>query len=294
MKLIVAVDERWGIGKNRDLLISIPDDMMYYRQTTRGKVVVMGYTTLLSLPNSKPQPGRLNLVLADIEGLKVPGAVVCGSMEQLIRLIGCFDEDDVFDIGGGSMYRQLLPYCKGAHITKMAFDGEADTFIPNLDDLPEWSVKSTTEEKEFDGIRYAFVEYQNASPAEIEMRDRLSSDMSRYFKKKEPLRFSLIDSDDSVYRDELLKIMRAYYHPLSDGFGAEDVERFFRKAGESSFEDYLREQRLIAWTEDLDNLYEKYRFTGRSASVTVMKESLSEFEEDLGTLTFDQITAKYL
>ena len=96
MKLIVAVDEKWGIGKNGDLLLSIPDDMMYYRTTTRGKVVVMGYTTLLSLPNSKPAPARLNLVLADIEDLRIPGAVVCGSMEQLLRLIGCFYPDDVF------------------------------------------------------------------------------------------------------------------------------------------------------------------------------------------------------
>ena len=107
MKFIVAVDEKWGIGKNGDLLLSIPEDMLYYRSTTRGKVVVMGYATLLSLPNSKPAPGRLNLVLADIEGLRIPGAVVCGSMEQLHKLIGCFEPDDVFDVGGGSMYRHL-------------------------------------------------------------------------------------------------------------------------------------------------------------------------------------------
>ena len=76
MKLIVAVDENWGIGKNGDLLLSIPDDMRYFRETTRRAVLVMGYNTLLSFPNSKPLPNRMNLVLADIEGVKAPGTVV--------------------------------------------------------------------------------------------------------------------------------------------------------------------------------------------------------------------------
>ncbi|MBQ3284430.1 MAG: dihydrofolate reductase [Ruminococcus sp.] len=280
MKLIVAVDEKWGIGKNGDLLLSIPDDMMYYRTTTRGKVVVMGYTTLLSLPGSKPAPGRLNLVLADIKGLRVPGAVVCGSMEQLHRLIGCFEPDDVFDIGGGSMYRQLLPYCCAAHITKMRFDGEADTAIPNLDELHEWSVDSESEVKEHDGVRYSFVVYRNASPALLPDYPHKSSAMASYFRKKEPLETALPEDADDEYRKELKALLTAYFYPLKDGFSAADVERFFESGGGVSFEQYLRDKHLIADIGDIEALKEKYGLADKKAvSVTVDKNNLSVIDE---------------
>ena len=152
MKLIVAVDNNWGIGKDGDLLLSIPEDMKFFRETTRGKVLVMGYNTLLSFPGGKPLPGRLNLVLNNEPGCRVKGAVVCESIEQLFRLLGSFDGGDVFVIGGGSIYRQLLPWCDTAYITKMRFDGDADTFIPNLDEAEEWSVVSESEMMEHDGV----------------------------------------------------------------------------------------------------------------------------------------------
>lgn len=275
MKLIVAVDEQWGIGKNGDLLLSIPDDMQYYRATTRGKVVVMGYTTLLSLPNSKPAPARLNLVLADIPGLKISGAVVCGSMEQLHQMIGCFESDDVFDVGGGSMYRQLLPYCCAAHITKMRFDGEADTTIPNLDELPEWSVKTESEIKDHDGIKYSFVEYQNTSPTPLPEYEQKSSAMSAYFKKKEPLELELPENADEAYRKELNTLLTAYFCPLNDGFSAEDVERFFEEGDGVSFERYLRNIRAIAAREDIEEFTNAHPDAGKTRRVTVDKESFS-------------------
>lgn len=278
MKLIVAVDEKWGIGKDGDLLLSIPEDMQYYRATTRGKVVVMGYTTLLSLPNSKPAPARLNLVLADIEGLRIPGAVVCGSMEQLHRLIGCFEEDDVFDVGGGSMYHQLLPYCCAAHITKMRFDGGADTFIPNLDETPGWSVKTESEVKEHEGIRYAFVEYRNASPAALPEYEPKSSAMSAYFRKKEPPELELPENAGDEYRRELKALLTAYYYPLKDGFSAADVERFFAEGGGVSFERYLRKIGEIAAPEDIEAFFKAHPFDGKSRRVTVGKEDLSALD----------------
>ena len=272
MKLIVAVDEKWGIGKNGDLLLSIPDDMMYYRTTTRGKVVVMGYTTLLSLPGSKPAPGRLNLVLADIEGLRIPGAVVCGSMEQLLRLVACFHPDDVFDVGGGSMYRQLLPYCSDAHITKIRFDGEADTFIPNLDELDGWSVADESELKDHEGLKYSFVIYHNDSPKALETAQELSTDMSAYFRKKEPIEIKLIE--DEGYQAELKELARAYFCPLEKGMSADEVAEYLN-GDNGAFEEYLRKNHYIAPIEDIEALSEKYGLNDADArSITVDKENL--------------------
>lgn len=273
MKLIVAVDSRWGIGKNGDLLLSIPDDMLYYRATTRGKVVVMGYTTLLSLPNSKPAPGRLNLVLADIPDLRVSGAVVCGSMDQLHRLIGCFEADDVFDVGGGSMYRQLLPYCHAAHITKMRFDGEADTFIPNLDETPGWSVKNESEINEHDGIQYSFIEYSNTDPMALPAYENKSSAMSAYFKKKEPLELMLPADADEAYQNELNALLTAYFYPLKDGFSAADVDRFFDEGNGVSFEQYLRNIGVIAAKEDIEAFIASHPAEGETRRVSVTKEN---------------------
>lgn len=279
MKLIVAVDSRWGIGKNGDLLLSIPDDMCYYRETTRGKVVVMGYATLLSLPNSKPQPGRLNLVLADIDGLRVEGAVVCSSMEQLLTLVGNFEPDEVFDIGGGSMYRQLLPYCSYAHITKMRFDGEADTYIPNLDELPEWSVANETQLKEHDGVNYSFVEYRNSAPREIPIAQHISSSMCAYFRKKERVTFDYID--DEAYRRDFTALLHAYYYPLENGFSASDVAEYLADNNGTSFEQYLRDKGLIAAPEDFDALIKKYDPDGAipTTKIRVEKAELSSFEQ---------------
>lgn len=290
MKLIVAVDEKWGIGKNGDLLYSIPDDMMYYRATTRGRIVVMGYTTLLSLPGSKPAPARLNLVLADIEGLRIPGAVVCGSMEQLLRLIGCFHPDDVFDVGGGSMYRQLMPYCSDAHITKMRFDGEADTFIPNLDELDSWSAANESELKEHEGLKYSFVVYHNDSPKPLATERELSPNMSAYFKKKEPLEIKL--TGDEEYKAELKMLLHAYFRPLEQGMNADEVASFL-DGGKISFEKYLLDRRLIADAEAVRKLTD---FEDEGAvRVTLSREDLPLFDAfAAGELTAGELAVRIM
>lgn len=275
MKFIVAVDARWGIGRNGDLLTSIPDDMQYYRATTRGKVVVMGYTTLISLPGSKPAPARLNLVLADIPGLRIPGAVVCGSMEQLHRMIGQFAPDDVFDVGGGSMYRQLMPYCTGAHITKMRFDGGADTYIPNLDEQEGWSVVSESALSDYEGIGYSFVEYRNGTPLPLPAAEKKSSSMTQYFRRKEPLEFDLPAEADESWRRELSDLLTAYFCPLKEGFSAEDVGEFLDKGNEASFEDFLRAERLIASREDVEAFVTANTPAGETRHVIVTKENFA-------------------
>lgn len=219
MKLIVAVDEKWGIGKNGDLLLSIPEDMKFFREKTRGKALVMGYNTLISFPGSKPLPGRLNIVLNNEPGCRVSGAVVCRSIEQLYRLIACFDGNDVFVIGGGSIYRQLLPACDTAFITKMRFNGDADTYIPNLDELPEWSVAEESELYDHEGVAYSFVEYRNSAAEGVDFR-ALNGTLSQYFGKK------------------------SGYVSLKEGFDAEDVDKFL-ESGEPSFEAYLLREGYI-------------------------------------------------
>ncbi|MBQ3330423.1 MAG: dihydrofolate reductase [Ruminococcus sp.] len=278
MKLIVAVDENWGIGKNGDLLLSIPDDMRYFRETTRRAVLVMGYNTLLSFPNSKPLPNRMNLVLADIEGVKAPGTVVCGSMEQLFGIIKDMNTDDIFVIGGGYTYRQFLPYCDTAYITKMRFCGDADTFIPNLDELSEWSAAEESEVKEYEGVKYSFVTYHNSEPKAVGFSG-VNADMPRYFEKKEPLTVGIAETDDKEYRKELKALLHAYFRPLEQGVSADEVAAFL-DGGDSSFEDYLRGKRLIAGREDIDALADRYDLADKKAvSVTVDKNNLSVIDE---------------
>ncbi len=268
MKLIVAVDERWGIGKDGDLLLSIPADMQFFREKTRGKVLVMGYNTLLSFPHSKPLPARLNIVLNDAEGCKVSGAVVCRSIPQMLGLVSRFDGGDVFVIGGGSIYRQLLPYCDTAYITKMCFDGAADTFIPDLDALGEWSVEEVREQPAFDGIGYAFVTYRNASPIG---QDFCADDgtLSAYFSKKAELSFSVSDNMD---KKALAERLNAYFYPLADGFSAGDVDGFLQ-SGERSFERYLRACGALSAAKDIEALTDG----GETCRVKVKKEELERF-----------------
>ena len=293
MKLIVAVDEKWGIGKQGDLLTSIPDDMMYYRAITRDKVVVMGYTTLISLPGSKPAPARLNIVLNNEEGCRVGGAVVCDSIDQMLRLVGSFDKDDVFVIGGASIYRQLLPYCDAAHVTKMRFDGQAEVSIPDLDALDNWSVFSESELKEYEGLGYSFVEYHNAAPIPVDFRSACSS-MSAYFKKKPGLTLSLLDGATEAYIRELSALLRAYFMPLSDGFTAKDVAAYLDSA-DVDFERYLRQRGDIAAAEDIDALTKKYDPDGARAAypVCVDKENVQSFIEHLGALSPEEMVKRF-
>jgi dihydrofolate reductase len=281
MKFIVAADERWGIGKDGDLLISIPDDMRYYIETTRGKVVVMGYNTLISLPNSKPAPGRLNIVLADIPGLRVSGAVVCGSLDQLLKLIGCFEADEVFCVGGGSVYRLLAPYCTRAHITKMRFDGGADTFIPNLDEIEQWSVEEESETLDYNGLPYSFVVYRNAKPEAIPMSGSLCGSMTGYFRKKDPVEILISESDSREYREELKQKLTAYFYPIADGFAAEDVDAFFENRDGRSFEQYMNDIGAVCRKEFFIRTADAHG-RDQARSVTVTKENLHEVISSLG------------
>lgn len=160
MNIIVAVDKNWAIGKDNKLLVSIPADMKMFRQETSGKVVVMGRKTLESFPNGLPLKNRTNIVLTTNRNYDGKGALVVHSLEELLEEIKKYDKDDVYCIGGDSVYHLLLPYCDTAHVTKIDFAYEADSYFPNLDEMEEWQVTATSEEQTYFDLEYQFIKYE--------------------------------------------------------------------------------------------------------------------------------------
>ena len=165
MKAIVVVDKNWGIGKNNNLLFSLPADMKHFRETTSGKVVVMGSNTLLSFPGSKPLKNRTNIVLWP-RAEKREDCTIVHTLDELFSEIRKYPEDDVFVVGGAMMYRTLLPYCSEVIATKAEADGGAEVFFENLDLLPDWSLESEGEPIETNGVAIRFCVYKNASVKE--------------------------------------------------------------------------------------------------------------------------------
>lgn len=160
MNLIVAVDKNWGIGKNNKLLVSIPSDMKFFRQETMGKVVVMGRKTLESFPNGLPLQKRTNIVLTTDRSYSVKGAIIVHDIPELLEELKKYDDDQIYVIGGGKVYEQLLPYCNLAHVTKIDFAFEADTHFPNLDAMDDWEITGESEEQTYFDLEFSFVKYE--------------------------------------------------------------------------------------------------------------------------------------
>lgn len=160
MNLIVAVDSNWAIGNQNKLLISIPNDHKHFREETTGKVVVLGRKTLQTFPQGLPLKNRTNIILSRNQDYSVKDAVVVHSLEGLLEELKQYDSDDVYVIGGESIYRQLLPYCDTAHVTKIDHAYQADTYFPNLDQNPEWEITADSDELTYFDIPYRFVQYQ--------------------------------------------------------------------------------------------------------------------------------------
>ena len=159
MNIIVAVDKNWGIGKDNKLLVSIPSDMKFFREETMNKVVVMGRKTLESFPNGLPLKKRMNIVLTKDRNYKVKDAILVHSVEELMEELKKYDSEDIYVIGGDSIYRQLLPYCDVAHVTKIDYAYEADSYFPNLDEMSDWTIERTSEEQTYFDLEYMFVKY---------------------------------------------------------------------------------------------------------------------------------------
>ena len=160
MNLIVAVDENWAIGKGNDLLVSIPQDMKFFRETTMGKVVVCGRKTLESFPGGQPLKKRTNIVLTRDKDYTVKDAIVLHTVEEVLEELKKYEEEEIYIIGGESIYRQFLPYCKLAHVTKIHHAYEADTYFPNLDEMDDWEVTGVSDEQTYFNLEYEFMRYE--------------------------------------------------------------------------------------------------------------------------------------
>lgn len=160
MNLIVAVDKNWGIGYQNNLLVRIPADQRFFRETTTGKVVIMGRKTLESFPGGQPLKNRTNVVISKDKNYQVKGAIVVHSIEEALQKVEDIPTGDIYVIGGASIYEQMLPLCDTAHITKIDYAYQADTFFPNLDKMKEWQIVGESEEQTYYDLEYTFLCYK--------------------------------------------------------------------------------------------------------------------------------------
>ena len=157
MELIVAVYEDWGIGKDGTQPIALTADRKFFRETTKGAMVIVGRRTIEDFPGQKPLPGRINVALTRANA-EIPGFTVCHSPEEAMELAKTAQRAMV--IGGGSIYTQLLPYCDTAYITKVHATPESDTFFPNLDADPAWRMEGVLQSGEENGVTYEMCLYK--------------------------------------------------------------------------------------------------------------------------------------
>ena len=162
IKAIVHADREWGIGKDNDMMFSLPKDMKFFRETTLGHVVVMGGNTLRSFPNQKPLKNRVNIVLS--RGQVRDDCVIVRSYDELKAEMKRHENQDVYVIGGGAVYKELLPYCHEALVTKVDAIGGATVFFPNLDENENFVCVDDGESIDDNGYTIRFTRYQNKSP----------------------------------------------------------------------------------------------------------------------------------
>ncbi len=160
MDLIVAVYDDWGIGCCGTQPVALSVDRKFFRETTRGAAVIAGRKTVADFPGQKPLPGRKNILLTR-QDLELDGFIVCHSPEEAEERTK--DDEKVFVIGGGSVYRQMLPLCEKAYVTKVHACPASDTYFPDLDADPQWCLKEILMSGEENGISYEMCLYKKAN-----------------------------------------------------------------------------------------------------------------------------------
>ena len=157
MELIVAVYDDWGIGCSGTQPIALSADRKFFRQTTKGAMVIVGRRTLEGFPGKQPLPGRINVALTR-SSQEIPGFTLCHTPEEAAALAE--KAERAFVIGGGSIYRQMLPLCDRAYVTKVHCTPESDTFFPNLDESSDWALETVLQSGEENGVAYEMCVYR--------------------------------------------------------------------------------------------------------------------------------------
>lgn len=176
MKAIVAVDKNWGIGRDNDLLFHLPGDQKFFRETTKGGIIIIGRRTLESFPGGRPLPNRTNIVITRNEDYQAEDCIICHSPEEAAAVAETLDlegavmdenepasrEDStsIFVSGGGEIYRMMLPWCDEVLVTRIDAELEADTTFPDLDADPDFELAWESEPQEEQGISYRFTSYK--------------------------------------------------------------------------------------------------------------------------------------
>ncbi len=161
MKLIVAVNNYWGIGKGNDLLYHIPSDMKFFRSKTKDNIIIIGRKTLESFPDAKPLPYRTNIVLTRDSTYQADGTVICNNTDEVFEYLKNNSERDVYVCGGEEIYKLFLPYCIEALVTKVNDNCEAEKFMPNLDEDKNWELTNQSEIMADNGFEFCFCTYKN-------------------------------------------------------------------------------------------------------------------------------------
>lgn len=160
MNCIVAVDKNWAIGYQNKLLVRIPEDQRFFRETTTGKVVILGRKTLETFPEGKPLKNRINIVITTKKDYRADDAIVVNSIEEALAEAARYSSEDVFVIGGDSVYRQMLSYCNVAYVTRIDHEYQADAYFPNLDLMDDWILAEKSEKYFYQDLAYHFCRYK--------------------------------------------------------------------------------------------------------------------------------------
>ena len=160
MNAIAAVSLNWGIGRGNDLLFHISEDMKRFRAMTTGGTVIMGRKTLDSMPGGRPLPKRRNIVITRNRDFAREGVETAHSVEEALALVAGEDPETVWVIGGGEIYRALLPYCRRCCLTRVYARPDCDVFFPDLDRLEDWRLFRSEPIRGEGELEFQFVDYE--------------------------------------------------------------------------------------------------------------------------------------
>lgn len=161
MDIVVAVTDNWGIGLGGTQTVVIPEDRKIFRTLTKDSTVILGRRTLMDFPDARPLPKRRNIILTTDPTFTVDGGETAHSVEEALKMTE--NDEKVFVIGGASVYRQLLPFCRYAYITRLYINTPADSFFPDLDANPDWTLVDASERMKSGDVEYALFKYENTA-----------------------------------------------------------------------------------------------------------------------------------